>query len=152
MDTLLNIERIKQLKARYFRALDTNDWELFRSTFTADCTGAYSDGELAFENRDAIVDFMCEKLSGEKMLTMHQGHSPEIDLVDDSNAKGIWYLEDTVLALEAGVRIYGAAIYNDEYRKVDDQWFISHIGYRRTFECLEPLPEGHTVLKNMFAK
>ena len=34
MNELLEIEKIKQLKARYFRALDTNDWALFGSTLT----------------------------------------------------------------------------------------------------------------------
>lgn len=151
MEELLEIEKIKQLKARYFRALDTNDWELFASTLAEDCPGSYSDGDLSFENRQGIVDFMRENLSGDRILTLHHGHHPEITLVDENHATGIWYLEDTVLALDAGIRIYGAAIYNDEYRKVDGEWVISSIGYRRTFECSEPLADGHAVLKNMFS-
>lgn len=151
MEELLEIEKIKQLKARYFRALDTNDWDLFASTLAEDCPGSYSDGDLSFENRQGIVDFMRENLSGERILTLHHGHHPEITLVDENNATGIWYLEDTVLALDAGIRIYGAAIYSDEYRKVDGEWVISSIGYRRTFECSEPLGDGHAVLKNMFS-
>ena len=71
IETLLAIEAIKQLKARYFRALDTNDWGLFASTLTKDCIGAYSDGDLSFENRDEIVSFMRNNLSGKKMLTLH---------------------------------------------------------------------------------
>ncbi len=151
MKTLLEIEKIRQLKARYFRALDTNDWPLFSETMTSDCIGRYSDGDLSFDNRAGIVDFMKKNLSGDKMLTMHHGHHPEITIVDENSAQGIWYLEDTVIALESSVRIYGAAIYNDEYKKVNGEWLISQIGYKRTFECVEPLPEGHRVLKNMFA-
>ncbi|WP_166875220.1 nuclear transport factor 2 family protein [Salinibacterium sp. ZJ450] len=30
------IEAIKQLKARYFRALDTKDWDAFRGVFVED--------------------------------------------------------------------------------------------------------------------
>ena len=92
IETLLAIEGIKQLKARYFRALDTNDWVLFASTMTKGCIGAYSDGDLSFKNRDEIVSFMRNNLSGKKMLTLHQGHTPEITLLDKHNASGIWYL------------------------------------------------------------
>lgn len=66
IETLLAIEAIKQLKARYFRALDTNDWGLFASTLTNECIGDYSDGDLAFKNRDEIVSFMRNNLSGKK--------------------------------------------------------------------------------------
>ncbi|MCB1704007.1 MAG: nuclear transport factor 2 family protein [Halioglobus sp.] len=150
MEALLEIEKIKQLKARYFRALDTNDWALFAATLSQDCIGSYSDGDLSFDGRDAIVTFMRDNLSGDKILTLHHGHHPEIDIVDATAATGIWYLEDTVLALEAGIRIYGGAIYADEYRKVDGQWCICKTGYKRTFECSEPLDAQHSVLKNMF--
>ena len=151
IETLLAIEAIKQLKARYFRALDTNDWGLFASTLTNECIGDYSDGDLAFKNRDEIVSFMRNNLSGKKMLTLHQGHTPEITLLDKNNASGTWYLEDTVLALKANLRIYGAAIYTDEYHKEQSEWRINTTSYKRIFECAEPLPKGHTVRKHGFA-
>ena len=34
---LWDIEQIKQLKARYFRLLDTKDWDAFAELFTDDC-------------------------------------------------------------------------------------------------------------------
>ena len=152
MNELLEIEKIKQLKARYFRALDTNDWVLFESTFTPDCPASYSDGDLCFPDRASIVEFMRENLSGDRMLTMHHGHHPEIEIIDETTANGIWYLEDTVLALDANLRIYGAGIYDDGYTKVDGEWKISRIGYKRTFECMEPIGDNHVVQKNMFAQ
>jgi hypothetical protein len=151
MDELLAIEKIKQLKARYFRALDCNDWALFTATMSEDCIGRYSDGDLCFDNRQQLVAFMQESLSGDQILTMHHGHHPEITIVDENNATGIWYLEDTVISLAGSVRIYGAAIYSDRYIRCDGQWLIAEIGYQRTFECVEPLPEGHHIQKNMFA-
>ena len=95
---------------------------------------------------------MRENLSGDQILTLHQGHTPEITFQSDSEATGIWYLEDTVLSLATGSRIYGAAIYQDEYLKLDGRWYISKTGYERTFECVEPLPGGHMVLKNRFSR
>jgi len=151
MNTLLEIEKIKQLKARYFRALDTNDWDVFAATLSENCEGSYSDGDLCFDGREAIVSFMRENLSGENILTLHNGHHPEIEIINESSATGVWYLEDIVLALESSTRIYGGGIYADEYQKVDDRWLISKTGYKRTFECAEPLDEKHVVIKNMFA-
>jgi len=34
---LWDVEQIKQLKARYFRLLDTKDWDGFADLFTDDC-------------------------------------------------------------------------------------------------------------------
>lgn len=150
---LEQIERIRQLKARYFRTLDTNDWAAFADCLTEDCQASYSDGKYAFSDRDAIVKFMSGSMSGPGLLTMHNGHHPEIEIGEDGRtATGIWYLQDLVIHLESKTRLYGAAIYSDRYTlEDDDQWRISAISYSRTFECVEPLPEGHRVLQNLFA-
>ncbi len=37
VEKLWDIEQIKQLKARYFRLMDTKDWVGWRDLFTDDC-------------------------------------------------------------------------------------------------------------------
>lgn len=118
---------------------------------SADCTGGYNSGKLSFDKRDDIVSFMRENLSGEKVLTLHQGHQPEIEIIDENSARGSWYLQDVVIQLEAGVRIDGSALYEDRYRKEDGEWKICATGYKRIFEAVEPLGEGHMITENMFA-
>jgi hypothetical protein len=145
------IEAIKQLKYRYFRSLDCNEWELFASCLTEDCAAAYSGGKLCLEGRDAIVTFMRENMSGADFLSMHHGHHPEISIDSGTEASGTWYLEDTIISLTRKTRLYGAAIYEDRYRLVDGAWKISATGYRRTFEVLEPLNPEAKVLSNRFA-
>lgn len=151
MNELLEMERIKQLKARYLRGLDTNDWDTFGGTLRETCVAEYAGGKYSFEGREAIVKFMSDNLSGDNMLTMHQAHTPEIEFFGELKAKGLWYLEDTVINIEHGTRIYGAGIYHDEYEKVNGHWLISRTGYQRTFECAEPLDKDHKVIQNMFA-
>ena len=119
---------------------------------TPDCRGRYNGGKLSFDSRDAIVAYMQDNLSGEKVITLHQGHQPEIEIVDEENARGTWYLQDLVIVLEAGIRLYGSAIYRDVYRKVDGEWKIAETGYQRVFEAVEPLGEGHQITENMFAR
>lgn len=145
------LEAIRQVKYRYFRALDCNEWELFASCLTEDCSAAYSDGKLCLEGRDAIVDFMRQNMSGADFLSMHHGHHPEITLISDTEANGVWYLEDTIISLVRKTRLYGAAIYEDSYRLEGGEWRISKTGYRRTFEFIEPLNPEAKVLSNMFA-
>ena len=152
MQTILEKEAIRELKARYFRGLDTKDWDLFASTMTEDVKGRYSDGQLSFDGRETLVQFMVENLSDATTVTMHHGHHPEIAMSEDGKtATGVWYLQDMVIDLVGKTRLYGAAIYKDEYRKEGDEWKISYTGYSRTFEFVEPLHEGHVVLQSMFA-
>jgi hypothetical protein len=152
MNTLIEKDQIKELKARYFRGLDSKDWSLFSSTMTIDVQGRYSDGQLSFDGREPLVQFMDENLSLGTVITMHHGHHPEITVADGGEtATGVWYLQDMVIDLVGKTRLYGAAIYQDEYRKEDGEWLISKTGYSRTFEFVEPLSENHVVLQNMFS-
>jgi SnoaL-like domain len=152
MNELLEIEKIKQLKARYLRGLDTNDWDTFAGSMAEACLGRYNGGKLSFDSRDEIVAFMRDNLSGDKVITLHQGHQPEIEIIDESNAKGTWYLQDLVIHLEADIRLYGSAIYKDVYQKVDGEWKITETGYQRVFEAVEPLGKEHQITENMFAQ
>lgn len=152
MNELLEIEKIKQLKGRYFRFLDTNDWDALGTTFSDDCVSSYSGGEHSYVGRDAIIKFLSESMSGDKFLSMHHGHTPEITITSETTATGVWYLQDLLVLSEINSRLYGAGIYADEYAKIDGEWVHTKIGYERTFECMEPLPEGHQILQNMWAK
>ena len=54
-----DIEAIRQLKARYFRALDAKDWELYTSVFTADLVvDNRRAGSTLIEGREAFVDYV----------------------------------------------------------------------------------------------
>lgn len=132
-----DLEAIRQLKYRYFRALDSKDWDGVGETLTKDATTAYDSGRYAFEGRDAILDFLRTALGSRRMISMHHGHHPEIEFTGEGTARGTWYLEDKVYFLDANTVLRGAAFYTDEYVKVDGEWKISSTGYERTFEEIE---------------
>ncbi len=152
IEQLIALEQIKQLKYRYFRTLDCNQWQKFGATLTEGCVGNYSSGKLHFEGRDAIVEFMKANMSSDQFLSMHTGHHPEITFIDDNRATGIWYLQDMILMLPGKKRLFGTGIYQDEYEKTDGSWLISKTGYERIFECIEGLDEEIHVLQNRFVK
>ena len=132
VELLLAVEEIKQLKYRYLRTLDLKRWDDFAAVFVPEVTADYGEG-LAFGSRDELVAFMRDSL-GQRMVTLHQCHHPEID-VDGDRATGVWYLEDKVLMPDHRLLLEGAAFYEDRYVRTGEGWRIEHTGYRRTYEA-----------------
>jgi SnoaL-like domain len=128
--TLAEIEAIKQLKARYFRLLDTKQWDAWRDVFSDDFTGeVYGGGmhePIHFANPEELV------ASNRKILadvpTVHHGHMPEITLTGPDTASGVWAMMDIVL-LGAGFRGYGH--YHEEYVKRAGRWQIRRLRLTR---------------------
>jgi hypothetical protein len=134
---LAEIEAIKQLKARYFRLLDTKDWVGWRQLFTDDvATGTdtappQADGAQRMPPRhadaDAFVAFVGDLLRDS--VTVHHGHMPEIELTGADTARGIWAMDDIVASAAATTRGYGH--YHEEYRKRDGTWRIARMHLTR---------------------
>jgi len=142
---LVELEAIKQLKGRYMRCVDTKDWDGLAATFAPDACCEYSDGKFRFEGRDAIIGFLSESLGSTEIATMHQSHTPEIEITGEATARGTWYFEDVVInpgavseRMPNGTMLHGTGIYHDEYRKLDGEWKIALTGYERIFEYLQP--------------
>lgn len=136
-EELCDIEAIKAVKYAYLRCLDTKDWAGIREVFTPDATAAYSGGAYRADGRDEIVAFLERNMGSESFHSSHRVSHPEIR-VDGATATGTWALADTVLDVELGVLIQGAAFYEDTYVRTEDGWRISATGYRRSFEYLLP--------------
>lgn len=151
MTDLEQIELIKRLKYKYMRALDLNNWAELAECFTEDADSNYDSGNYSFSGRDNIIDFLKQFMDRPTQVTQHHAHHPEIDITSDTTAKGIWYLQDIVIDLEANTTLRGAGIYHDEYEKVDGEWKIKLTGYVRTFEEIEERTDKVKLMKNMFA-
>ena len=120
---LLQIEAIKQLKARYCRYLDTKDWDSWRSLFTDDFRSDTSQaGGKVIVGADEFVAFTRRSL-GER-ATVHQVHAPEIELTSPTSARAVWALED-VVRLAPGVNLRGYGHYRESYQLIDGQWLIA---------------------------
>ena len=137
-ERLVAIEEIKALKARYFRCMDTKQWEAFADLFTADATidvsgemraSATDDGvirgktEIATFVRDAIDD----------VTTVHHGHTPEIDVLSPTHATAVWAMEDMLRwPAAAPIRsLHGYGHYHDTYENRDGRWLIAALKLTR---------------------
>ena len=125
---LLDIEAIRNLKARYFRAMDTKDWDTLADCFTEDLLADFREGPgMLAQGRDNYMGQISEILAD--AVTVHHGHMPEIEIIDAENATGIWAMEDLVFL--PGLSIQGWGHYHERYRKEGDTWRIAEIKLTR---------------------
>ena len=135
MDTVERLEAIEdiaRLKARYFRCLDTKDWDGFAQVFTPDARMDMS-GELRGRSRSGAgittgnheIAAFVRRMVGD-VTTVHHGHTPEIDVTSPTTATGIWAMADTLRWPDGGplTAMHGYGHYHDAYEKVQGQWRI----------------------------
>jgi hypothetical protein len=123
-----DIEAIKQLKARYFRTMDTKDWAGMRRVFMDDVvTDTTASGGSVITGADRFIAYLEETLAD--AVTVHHGHMPEIELKSATSATGVWALEDWVRWDAGG--IHGFGHYHETYVKVDGEWRIASLTLTR---------------------
>ena len=137
IEKLLALEEIKQLRAKYWRTLDTKQWEDWGSVFTEDCWLKFDAGvstgggdpqtHPVVETRKGMVEFVSKLLH--QAVTVHQGHFPEIEFTSDTEAKGIWPMEDIVE--RETLTLFGRGHYRETYRKIDGNWKFTSIHLTR---------------------
>ncbi|MEM1111685.1 MAG: nuclear transport factor 2 family protein [Pseudomonadota bacterium] len=123
---LEDIEAIRCLKARYLNACDQQDPEAVR-----DC---FAEGEVIIDmsyfghckNRDEFVDgIFVPRGCHEYVLDMHHAANPEIEILDELNARGVWSLNYRNINTQDRTVTLLSALYHDEYRKTSGEWKVS---------------------------
>lgn len=128
---LEDMEEIRQLKARYFRFTDEHKWDELGKLFTADAR-IVADGN-EYPGGGPKFAKMIGDLVG-KAPTVHHGHMPEIEIIDKTNAKAVWAMEDLLTFPDKkgsppGHNGYGQ--YHETYRKENGVWKISSMELTR---------------------
>lgn len=137
---LEDIELIQQLKHRYFRSVDMADWATMRGVLAEDATTAYigTTYRHEIEGAEKIIEFLSGSMNA-NAVACHTGHHPEITVLSDTDAEGIWYLTDLYMDFRDNTILTGSGIYRDKYKKIGGEWRIQHTGYTRIYEQVEPL-------------
>ena len=138
VERLMAAEEIKQLKARYFRCMDTKDWAGFEQVFATDAVM-----DMSSEMRDqttrggitrgaAQIAAMVRAVVG-PVVTVHHGHMPEIDITSPTTASAVWAMEDKLRWPEgSSVRaMHGYGHYHETYERTDEGWRIKTITLTR---------------------
>ena len=116
-----DIEAIKNLKAKYFRCVDKKLWEEMETVLTEDAVADYGMGIELLQGREAIIEFLKKNLGRDSMISVHQGHNPEIEITSDTTARGVWVLNDRLI-IQTIATLNGWRYYEDEYVKLNGEW------------------------------
>lgn len=143
---LVAIEEIKQLKARYFRLMDTRDFDGMAQVFCREAVFDCSDGPRflpvggtwkgsigpVVRGRDAIMAWISEAFRNR--TSIHHGHCHEITIDSETEAHGIIAMEDYIRGLDRETKlIHAAGHYHERYRFEDDAWRIATTKLTRLF-------------------
>jgi hypothetical protein len=128
IERLVAIEEIEQLKAKYWYALDHQDWEMWRDEVWTPDAELNVDAETKFVvgPRDAMIEVVKEQFRDQ--ISVHHGHTPIIEITSDTTATGIWAMEDRLYRGRnnpngAGF-VLGFGHYHETYVKLDVGWRI----------------------------
>ena len=129
---LVAIEEIKNLKARYFRFLDTKQWEEWGSVFADDVVMEIPEADAVMRGRADVVKYVSAAL--ERSTSVHHGHMPEIEITGVDTARGVWAMSDYVEwskkdGTAAGLRGYGH--YLEGYVRENGEWRIAELRLER---------------------
>lgn len=140
---MMDIEAIKQLKHAYFRCIDTANIDELGTLFHENVFVHFLGGsyEWKLEGRNAYMEAIGASFS-KNAIGHHNGHHPEIQMLSETEATGIWYLADNMWTLEHKVLTKGTALYWDKYEKVDGRWLIRDTRYERLYEINEMLEKN----------
>jgi hypothetical protein len=140
LQQLSDLEEIRTLKHRYFRAMDMADASVLETLFTDDIDVDYRGGDyrVRLQGKANLLEFLANSFHT-NAIAMHHGHMPDITLTGPDEAVGLWYLEDIFIDVARKSRTIGSAVYTDLYRRVNCAWKLAKTEYDRVFELVGPL-------------
>jgi hypothetical protein len=144
LERLAAIEAIKQVKARYFRGVDTGDAALVRGILAEDCVldymGCCTDPATGRDFLPAMNIVMRGReswasggLSDAGIVSAHHGHNCEITLTSGTTASAIWSMTDRLFMPPGGAYavMTGYGYYHETYENVGGAWLIKTIRIQR---------------------
>lgn len=141
MDEATTRRDVTDLLLRYAWAIDSKDWELLRTCFTADCLVVYGNGDSPypggarrFRSRDELVDYM-ERTHQPLDGSLHRMSNIQVTPTDPGAATAISY-GDNLLVLRThpdGPFYESAGHYADELLRQDGLWRITTRQYTRVW-------------------
>src|ERR1051326_1754244 len=149
LQRLEDLDAIRALKARYFFCCDRKDPKGMRACF-ADGPVHIDYGVVGtFDRADALVKVFTEIGCHDYMVEMHHGMNPQVELVNDTTARGTWSLHYFLINTQTKGLTQLAGYYEDEYKKAGGAWKIARTKFVVTSTLAMDLSEG--MAKALFA-
>ena len=131
IERLLAIEEIKQLKAKYFYCLDHKEWATWKKEVFAPDASLHVPESRAepYVGIDNIIAWVSASTGDQ--VSVHHGHMPEIEVLSDTTARGIWSMEDKLRWPDGKTTLHGYGHYHETYEKVAGKWRIKTLKLTR---------------------
>ncbi len=144
LETMVAIEAIKRVKARYFRGVDCGDAELVRGILADDCEldyrGCCTDPRSGRDFMPAMnvvlkgrASWSAEGFAKVGIVSVHQGCNADIELTGATTATAVWSMTDR-LFMPPGApfsQMTGYGYYHETYEKVGGEWKIRTLRIER---------------------
>lgn len=146
IEQLNDIEDIKQLKARYCRLIDQKMWAELGAEFTSDAVieingapGGAEDSQK-FNSARQFMDRLQELM--QPLVSVHQVHAPEIEILEPDKARGTWTISDRLVFPNGRPLkiLHGWGIYHETYERISGRWRIASLRLERLL--VEPVPSS----------
>ena len=130
---LSDIESIRQMRYRYWRAIRDVDLDALLALFSKNPCADFGLGQPA-EGREAVEKLYKGTVGTWKPQGQYpRGFVPEIEMTSDKTAKGTWMVEAQVLDREKRLVTNVGCLYDEEYVKEDGQWKIRRLKTNFTY-------------------
>lgn len=139
IDRIAAILDIQMLKARYLRTIDEHDWAAHEAVFAPDLIADFrassggNDDSLITHGAKPYVAKLASIL--QHIVTVHHGHTPEITILSDTEATGVWAMEDKLWVNPDSPLpfqfMHGYGHYHERYVRLADGWRIKELRLSR---------------------
>lgn len=151
---LLDLEGIRQLKARYCRFIDTKQWNRLAGLFADDTRFDGFGSAPPGADVATFISGISKRLAD--VVSIHHCHTPEITFTGPDTARGIWQMMDYLqFPPDAPPReapdsqgFWGFGYYEEEYRRVGNDWKFSFLRLGRL--RIDPLGKDHPAVRPGF--
>jgi hypothetical protein len=142
LERLIAMEAIRDTHAKKLRTMDLKDWDGYAALHTEDAWSETWKHSLPPERQPVSPDGIVGRAVGPAaiteqlrryftlptpMISVHHNHASEISFHSDTEATGIWSMEDSLWWQNGAVEehLHGYGHYHENFRKVGDRWLIT---------------------------
>ena len=121
IQVLADVEACRRLRITDFRCLDTANLKTMKEVLTEDFSCRCVGGDYVYQakSRAEFLAIMESSFHAE-IVTQHNGHCSDVDLVSDTRATALVYFNDRVFHFRSKEFLMGTGLYKDRYRKDPD--------------------------------
>ena len=139
---ILDIEAIKQLKARYCICVANEEWDTFFTLFTEDLEFITPSNDKVYTPRSEFYKMHKASLQDPKVWGVVRCFTPIITITGPETASGNWAMEDVHIypGTDPHVGHHGYGHYHEDYVRTADGWKFKRI--KVTYNRMDPLAGG----------